>query len=106
MLGSLGALALRLAFPDLGRRWLYIAAMGMLMAGLALGVVAVTRRDLRFPATLLSSETVLAALLIILMAQKAPLARPGLAVVVLGLGVTVVVSWKRLSRSYEAAHWP
>jgi hypothetical protein len=39
-----GALT-RFAFPYPGRRWLYIAAIGLLMAGLALGIVAVTGRS-------------------------------------------------------------
>ena len=92
------ALVLRFGFPYLGLRWLYIAAIGLFIAALAFGIVAMGRVDLRFPAALLSSELVLAALLVVLTAQKVALARPALAVVGLGIAVALAVGWKRLSR--------
>jgi len=91
------ALALRFAFRGSGHTWLYIAAIGMLFAGLGLGIVSVLRADLRRLAGFLSAAVFLAAILVVLTAMRVSSARPALAVVGLSLGVAVATGWKRLS---------
>ncbi len=87
------ALALRFAFRGPGPTWRYVAAIGMLFAGLGLGIVSVRRADLRRLAGFLS-----AAILVVLTAMRVSSARPALAVVGLSIGIALATGWKRLSR--------
>ncbi len=64
------ALVLRSAFRGLGLTWLYVAAIGLLFAGLALGIIAVLRADLRRRAAFLSGALSLAAILVVLTAMR------------------------------------